>query len=58
MASLHAPVREGMGVTDDRLEFIQGLLEKILTELRIMNAHLAMGSGQPLNESDLEGEVN
>ena len=41
-----------LGVSDYRLQLLEGLLKEILTEMRIMNLHLQLGSGEEILEGD------
>lgn len=41
-----------LGVSDYRLQILEGLLKEILMEMRIQNLHLQSGSDEEISEGD------
>ncbi len=48
-----ADFQHDLGVSDYRLQVLEGVLNEILAEMKIMNLHLSRGSDEEINEGDL-----
>ena len=53
--SLHDPAQfqHDIGVSDYRLQVLEGVLTEILAEMKIMNFHLQLGSDEEIFEGDV-----